>query len=85
MPSGIAAFLALQSCPVERPSDKGSKTVEIRQYALAVESDGDRAFLRIRITDQGTAKPEEVLRAVGVSVDGSVRIRKTYSEVGTRA
>ena len=81
---GIRAFLALQSCPVERASDKGSKTVEIRQYALAVDNDGDRAFLRVRVTDQGTAKPEEILRAIGVAVDETVRIRKTYSEVGTR-
>lgn len=84
LPEGIRAFLALKECPVERASDKGSKTVEIRQYALAVESDGDRAFLRVKVTDQGTAKPEEILRAIGVTVDETVRIRKTYSEVGTR-
>ena len=84
MPEGIRAFLELKTCPVERPSDKGSKTVEIRQHALAVESDGDRAFLRIKVTDQGTAKPEEILRAIGVTVGPAVRIRKSYSEVGTR-
>jgi radical SAM-linked protein len=80
----IAAFLALTACPVERVSDKGSKTVEIRQYVMAAESEGERVFLRIRITDQGTAKPEEVLRSVGVRVDGTVRIRKTYTEVAVR-
>jgi radical SAM-linked protein len=81
---GIRRFLALKECPIERASDKGSKTVEIRQYALGVEAEGDKVFLRIRVTDQGTAKPEEVLRAVGVATDGSVRIRKTYSEVAKR-
>ena len=80
----IAAFLALKTCPVERVSDKGSKTVEIRQYVLAAEGEGERVFLRIRITDQGTAKPEEVLRAVGVRIDGSVRVQKTYTEVAVR-
>ena len=80
----IAAFLALTACPVERVSDKGSKTVEIRQYVMAAEAEGDRVFLRIRITDQGTAKPEEVLRSVGVRIDGTVRIRKTYTEVAVR-
>jgi len=84
LPAGIRAFLALATCPVERPSDKGSKIVEIRQYALAVDAEGDKVLLRIRITDQGTAKPEEILRAIGVTVDGTVRIRKTYSEVGIR-
>jgi radical SAM-linked protein len=80
----IAAFLALKECPVERVSDKGSKTVEIRQYVLAAEAEGDKIFLRIRVTDQGTAKPEEVLRSFGLRVDGAVRIRKTYSEVAVR-
>jgi radical SAM-linked protein len=84
LPEGIRRFLELKECPVERPSDKGSKTVEIRRYVLGADSDGDRVFLRIRVTDQGTAKPEEVLRAIGVIVGETVRVRKTYTEVGTR-
>jgi radical SAM-linked protein len=84
LPGGIQKFLALSECPVERASDKGSKTVDIRRYVLAADCEGDRAFLRIRVTDQGTAKPEEVLRALGVQVDGSVRIRKTFTEVAIR-
>ena len=81
---GIAAFLALKECPIQRVSDKGSKTVEIRRYVLAADREGERVLLRIRVTDQGTAKPEEVLRAIGVRVDGTVRIRKTYTEVSAR-
>ncbi len=80
----LRAFLALKECPVERASDKGSKTVEIRQYVLAAESEGERVFLRLRVTDQGTAKPEEVLRAAGLRTDAAVRIRKTYTEVAKR-
>jgi radical SAM-linked protein len=79
-----ARFMALSTCPVERASDKGSKTVEIRQYVLALDCEGDRLFVRIRVTDQGTAKPEEVLRALGLPADGEVRIRKTYTEVARR-
>ncbi|HEX7899186.1 MAG TPA: TIGR03936 family radical SAM-associated protein [Planctomycetota bacterium] len=81
---GIAAFLALKECPIERVSDKGSKTVEIRRYVLAADREGERVLLRVRVTDQGTAKPEEVLRACGVKIDGTVRIRKTYTEVAAR-
>lgn len=81
----LRAFLALKECRVERVSDKGSKTVEIRQYVLAADCEGEKVFLRLRITDQGTAKPEEVLRAAGLRVDGTVRIRKTYTEVVRRA
>ena len=83
----IRAFLALKECPVERVSDKGSKTVEIRQYVLAldVEAEKETLYLRIRITDQGTAKPEEVLRSVGLRVDDAVRLKKTFTEVAVRA
>jgi radical SAM-linked protein len=81
----IRAFLALKECPVERVSDKGSKTVEIRQYVMALEAGGDRIYLRVRVTDQGTAKPEEVLRAIGLRVDETVRLRKTFTEVAVRA
>ncbi len=81
----IQAFLALKECPVERVSDKGSKTVEIRQYVMALEAENDAVYLRIRITDAGTAKPEEVLRSVGLKIDENVRIKKTYTEMAVRA
>ncbi|HUR38306.1 MAG TPA: TIGR03936 family radical SAM-associated protein [Planctomycetota bacterium] len=81
----IRDFLALKECPVERVSDKGSKTVEIRQYVMALDVDGDTVYLRVRITDQGTAKPEEVLRSIGLKVDETVRLKKTYTEVAVRS
>jgi radical SAM-linked protein len=80
----IRAFLALKECPVERVSDKGSKTVEIRQYVMALDIEQETLYLRVRITDQGTAKPEEVLRAVGVTIDERVRLKKTYTDVAVR-
>lgn len=80
----VQAFLALKECPVERKSDKGSKMVDVRKYALAVEGEGGRVYLRIRVTDQGTAKPEEVLRSIGVAVDGRVRIKKTFTQLAER-
>jgi radical SAM-linked protein len=82
--AGIRAFLGRKEFPIERVSDKGSKPVEIRGYVLALEREGDRVFLRLRVTDQGTARPDEVLRAVGVRMDGSVRLKKTYTEVSIR-
>jgi radical SAM-linked protein len=80
----IRAFLALKECPVERVSDKGSKTVEIRQYVMAIDAENDLLYLRIRITDQGTAKPEEVLRSIGIKTDETIRLKKTYTEVAVR-
>jgi radical SAM-linked protein len=81
----IRDFLALKECPVERVSDKGSKTVEIRQYVLALEADGELVYLRVRITDQGTAKPEEILRSIGLKIDETVRLRKTFTQMAVRA
>ncbi len=80
----IREFLAKKEATVERKSDKGSKTVEIRQYVMALDHEGDKVFLRIRVTDAGTARPEEVLRAIGIEPSETLRIRKTYTEVGTR-
>ena len=80
----IKTFLALKECPVERVSDKGSKTVEIRQYVMALDAESEKIYLRIRITDQGTAKPEEVPRSIGLRMDETVRLRKTYTEVAVR-
>jgi len=85
LPEAIRAFLALKECPVERVSDKGSKTVEIRQYVMALDAEKELLYLRIRITDQGTAKPEEVLRSIGIRIDETLRLRKTYTEVAVRA
>lgn len=80
----IASFLALTQHVVERTSDKGTKSVDVRPYVLAADFEGDRVFLRIRITDSGTAKPEEVLRSLGIRTEEGVRIRKTYTELSTR-
>lgn len=84
VPDAIRAFLARAECPVERVSDKGSRTIDIRPYVMALDSEGDRVFLRLRVTDQGTARPDEVLRALGLSVDETVRIKKTYTELAVR-
>ena len=84
LPERIREFMGRKEVRIERVSDKGSKTVEIRQYVLAADCEGDRVFLRIRVTDQGTARAEEVLRAIGLRVEPAVRVRKTYTEVATR-
>jgi len=84
LPDRIRALMELKEFKVERVSDKGSKTVDIRPYVMAVEAEGPRVFLRLRVTDQGTARPEEVLRAVGIDAGDDVRMKKTYTEVSIR-
>jgi radical SAM-linked protein len=84
VPAAIRDFLARATCPVERVSDKGSRTIDIRPYVMALDSEGDRVFLRLRVTDEGTARPDEVLRALGLAVDETVRLKKTYTELAVR-
>lgn len=81
----IRDLMARKECPVERVSDKGTRTVEIRQYLMAAECEGDRVLFRLKVTDRGTARPEEVLRALGLRVDPSIRLKKTYTEVSKRS
>jgi radical SAM-linked protein len=80
----IGAFLDLEKLVVTRDLGNRKKEVDIRPYVMDVETDGDRVLLRIEVTDRGSARPEEVLAAVGVEMRDDVRIRKTYTEVQTR-
>jgi len=82
--AGAKAFLAKPEMWIERKSDKGSKKVELRRYVIAIVTEPGRVLMRVRITDQGTAKPEEVLRAIGIEPGPGVKIKKTYTEVGIR-
>lgn len=81
----IEAFLAKAECVVERSRGAVSKPVEIRQYVMDLELESAVVMMRIRNTDTGTARPDEVLRALGVEPDGSVRIVKTLTALRRRS
>lgn len=80
----IEAFLAKKDHTITRPLGNRSKDVDIRPYVLAVGSEKDRVFLRIEVTDTGSARPEEALKAVGIEMRDDIRIRKTHTELGVR-
>jgi radical SAM-linked protein len=80
----IAEFFAKKEVIVERKSDKAARDIEVRQYAMAVTVEGDRVLMRLKVTDAGTAKADEILRALGLEIRPDVRIKKTYTEVGVR-
>lgn len=69
---------------IDRSSDKRTRRINIRPYTLAVEYENDRLLLRIQVTDRGTAKPEEIVRAIGLEITGDTRIRKTLTQLGIR-
>lgn len=76
----ILALLEKKEAVVQRTSDKGSKPVDVRKYLMTAAGEGGKIYLRIRVTNDGTAKPEEVLELLGVR--GS--IRKTFTELKPR-
>ncbi len=70
-----AAFLALETCPIERHSPKGIKTVDIRPAVLALEANEKGLRLLCRIGVPGSPRPAEVLTAAlpGVASAGVIR------------
>ena len=81
----IDNFLKTPEVILERQSDKGTKLIDVRKYALAITLNGDTISLKIKITDSGTAKPEEVLKALGIEVPSpDIRITKARTEIGRR-
>lgn len=70
------ALMARASIPVERRTPEGEmRTVDIRPWLLRVEAAGGKLAFAIRITDRGSARPEEVLRELGVPGARVVRTR----------
>lgn len=80
----IAEFLAKKEHVVTRDLGDRSKQVNVRPYAMAIDVDGEVLYLRIRVTDSGSARPEEVLEAIGVEMRDDVTVRKTYTELKFR-
>lgn len=81
----IDAFLERDSCVVERDRGAGAKPVEIRKYVMALDREGPIVLMRIQNTDGGTARPDEVLRALGLEPDGRVRIVKSFTALKRRS
>jgi radical SAM-linked protein len=83
-PEALAALLARREIPVERRTDKWCKIVDIRKYLIELAVAGGGLRVRIRVTDAGTARPEEVLRVLDIPMTPDVRIVKTETELVRR-
>lgn len=85
LPARVETFLAREEFVLERRRGEESKPVEIRRYVMDLDCEGPQVLMRIRNSDEGTARPDEVLRALGLEPDGRVRIVKTYTALKARA
>lgn len=83
-----ADLLARPAIPIERVRPDERKTIDIRPYLLECRRQEDGSlFLGLKVTDLGTARPDEVLRAFGIdiaSLDPPPRIRKTRTHIAAR-
>ncbi len=69
-PECINAFLARSQVVVTRHRGNGrSKQVEIRQFVKALRLTGGAVHMLLACTNRGTARPEEVLEALGARQD----------------
>lgn len=82
------ALMARTTVPIERVRPKERKTIDIRPYVIECRRQDDGAlFVAFKVTDLGTARPDELLRALGVdstAVDVPPRIQKTRTHIAVR-
>ena len=72
----VAALLARTELNVERRTPEGkSRTVDIRPWIARVEAADGKARFAIKITDNGSARPEEVMKALGITGARIVRVK----------
>jgi radical SAM-linked protein len=68
-PAQIHAALAADRLPIERkraPKSGGpTKIIDIRPYVISVSSGDGKIHLHLKVTNEGTARPSEVIRALG--------------------
>ncbi|MDQ7781048.1 MAG: hypothetical protein RDV41_15235, partial [Planctomycetota bacterium] len=51
---------------IVRVNPKGKRRIDIRPYLLEIRIEGDRLLMTVKVTNEGTARPEEVLRLLGL-------------------
>jgi radical SAM-linked protein len=68
-----AVYAELDEAPVVRTSPKGSKTVDVRRSVAAVRPSAGGVEFDIAVSDDGFARPEEVVRALADAIDAPLR------------
>lgn len=65
----IRSLLAKDEAVVTRRREGRAKDVEIRQFVKTIRLNGDAVEMLLRYTENGTARPQEVLEALGCQED----------------
>jgi radical SAM-linked protein len=64
-PQKIDALMAREQVLVERERKDAVKEVDVRRFIKALRLDGDALLMLLECSSEGTARPEEVLQALG--------------------
>jgi radical SAM-linked protein len=64
-PAALAAFEAAERCEVVRTAPgKADRTIDVRSYCSSIEHEPGLLRMELRMTDSGTARPDEIAQAV---------------------
>jgi radical SAM-linked protein len=65
----VAGYESATAIEIERRSPKRFRTLDVKRYAPKVRCDGSSVEFELAILEDGSAKPEEVARALGARTD----------------
>ncbi len=74
--SRVADLMGRAAVTVDRERGEDSKPVDIRPYLLDIRQEDGRIVMKIRVTPTGSARPHEVLGALGIPEASRARILK---------
>jgi len=84
LPKRVGRVLAMAEAPVVRHRPKGDKHLDARPFIESLEAAGNEVRMVLRTGPAGTARPDEVLRLLGVDDQAVARaeIRRTEIRLG---
>jgi radical SAM-linked protein len=73
----VAAFLGVESCEVVRTAPgKADRRIDVRSYCSSLEHEPGLLRMELRMTDSGTARPDEIAQAAAGMVGGTATINQ---------
>jgi radical SAM-linked protein len=82
LPQQISALLAADSCWIERERPQ-HRRVNLRSFVNDIRLGSDTLEMELIVTPNGTARPDEILRALGLGelIDAGVPMERTKLEI----
>jgi radical SAM-linked protein len=76
-PEALVAFAAAERCEVVRTAPgKADRTIDVRSYCSSIEHEPGLLRMELRMTDSGTARPDEIAQAVAGLAGATANIKR---------